>query len=209
MSIKTISEVVAATWRAVATLNSKDYTEYPLGTPHRQTDVEAWPAIAMKASMVDSPPSKESADEAVKVEDMTKEDLQSYKSASRNAYLFIDRGVSRAQGLLTFNSLVLAALIFTPTLAGSISHSVPKGLYAILLASLLMLVSSTLLSGCCLWIVWFRPAVHLDPRIEAPLVWKVWVDRSLLFNTSLVLAALAFTGVALALLFVFVRCLLT
>jgi len=177
--IRTLIEVVAATWRAFRRINGP-LTPYPMGTPHLPKDVASWPEDAIRASSI-GPDTVSTPEE--------KEVVQ----AGKIAYSFIDRGVSRAQGLLQFNSIVFAAVIFT--LTDPTALSIP--LTGISLLATLSLGVSTLLCLACLWIIWYRPEDHRNPATDALYTWQVWLDRSLLFNVALVLATISFLGIFL------------
>jgi hypothetical protein len=176
---RAIREIVSSTWTAIRAVNSRKYTPYPIGTPHKRADIHAATLMALRASAIGA----------------EKTDVDA--EVSRRAYLFIDRGVARAQGLLQFNSIVLACVVFVPSL-------LDKGdrvIHIVLILSLLTLIVSTLLCLACIWIIWLHPKDHIDKAQEAYIVWEIWIYRSLLFNVSLILATASFVGVSATLLY--------
>ena len=186
--------VALATAKALLELNSSRYTPYYLGTPHQKQDIDEWPEAAYRASTQDFNPEGEN-------KKYSHEELLASIQSSRTAYAFIDRGVSRAQGLLQFNSIVFAGLV----LFLSPAKHLPLPLKLPVLFVIALLSVSTILSLACLWIIWYRPEDHIDAKLEALLNWEIWLNRSLMFNSALALAAVSFIGVVAIIVFTILR----
>ncbi len=170
--IKLLANVPAALgpiYRSIAKLDID--SPYPLLTPTTDDEIED----AVEASYENS---------GQKLEQDRGGDIA--RRASAIGYQFIDRGVSRAQGLLAFNSIVFASV----SLAKVDNLNVVGR--CILVGALVLLVTSTLLSLLSTLVIWFHPENHRDKKAEAKLVWKTWIHRSLMFNVSVYLSAFSF-----------------
>lgn len=184
---------------ALLSLNSREITKYwLLGTPWSHNERKARAIAARDATIVRFLSTQGIPISVLdgKTSEERRDAYKAYAESTRIAYAFIDRGVSRAQGLLQFNSLVLAALVLAPSL---VLGNAAKIVYWGILVPLVPLVISTLLAGACLWLVWFREEHHEDPEGESLLVWNVWLNRSLLFNAALLMAGFSFVVMSMGL----------
>jgi hypothetical protein len=165
----TIACAGPSVYRSIVKLD--EYTPFPLLTPHTKADIErVADAARISAGKV---PEEGSAGEADRI-------------SSEKSYLFIDRGVSRAQGLLAFNSIVFAGMTFE---LGKSFYILGKIVCTVTVALLLI---STLLSLLSTLIIWFAPEAHDDRREESSRIWKIWAYRALMFNVAVFLSAISF-----------------